>query len=245
MTARPASSLSILAMDTAGGACSAALWRDGALAARRFEALQRGHAERLLPMIEAVMAEGGLGGGLGYGDLDGLAVTLGPGGFTGVRIGLAAARGLALACGRPLVGASNFRVLASAARAEIPADGSLAAVIDAKRRDLYVQAFAADLRPRGDPLSVLPEALPEALPAGPLVLVGDGTAQAVPALEAAGRPFALAAARGATDAADLAALVAAEGLEALAAQPVEPIYLRPPDATPAKELAKDRAARQP
>ena len=240
MTARATSSLSILAMDTAGGACSAALWHDGGLAARRFEALQRGHAERLLPMIEAVMAEGGLS----YGDLDGLAVTLGPGGFTGVRIGLAAARGLALACSRPLVGASNFRVLASAARAEIPADGSLAVVIDAKRRDLYVQAFAADLRPRGDPVSVLPEALPEILPAGPLVLVGDGVAQAAPALEAAGRPFALAAARGtsgATDAGDLAALVAAEGLEAMAGQPVEPLYLRPPDATP----AKDKAARQP
>ncbi len=104
---------SILAMDTAGGACSAALWRNGQVVASRFELLRRGHAERLVPMIEAVMAEGAMA----YADLDCLAVTLGPGGFTGVRIGLATARGLALACGRPLVGVSNFQVLATAAKA--------------------------------------------------------------------------------------------------------------------------------
>ncbi|HEX9770629.1 MAG TPA: tRNA (adenosine(37)-N6)-threonylcarbamoyltransferase complex dimerization subunit type 1 TsaB [Kiloniellales bacterium] len=220
---------SILAMDSAGGACSAALWRGGRVVAGRFELMRRGHAERLVPMIEAVMAEGAMS----YADLGCVAVTLGPGGFTGVRIGLATARGLALACGRPLVGVSNFLVLAAAAKTDAPPDGSLAVVIDAKRRDLYVQAFAADLRPRTDPRSILPEALAEFLPPGPLVLVGDGVAQATASLDAAGRAYALSRAPGVVDAARLAELVASRELGAAVAASPEPLYLRPPDATPA------------
>jgi tRNA threonylcarbamoyladenosine biosynthesis protein TsaB len=145
---------SILALDAAGAACSAALWRDGRVVASRFEPMRRGHAERLVPMIDAVMADGAAA----YAELDRLAVTLGPGGFTGVRIGLATARGLALATGRPLVGVSNFLVLAAAATAEVPPDGSLVVAIDAKRRDFYLQVFAADLRPCAEPCAILPAA---------------------------------------------------------------------------------------
>ena len=223
-------------MDTAGNACSAALWRDGRVVAGRFERLRRGHAERLVPMIEAVMAEGAMA----YADLDSLAVTLGPGGFTGVRIGLATARGLALACGRPLIGVSSFRVLAYTAKAEAPPDGSLAVAIDAKRDDLYVQAFAADLQPRSEPASVLPQDLADILPPGPLVLVGDGANRALPALVAGGRAVRLSDTLGVVDAAQLAALVAAEPLGPVPKEPVEPLYLRPPDATPADNAALGR-----
>ena len=228
MTASRAGISSILAMDTAGAGCSAALWRDGRLIASRFEPMRRGHAERLVPMIEAVMAEASLT----YGELDRIAVTLGPGGFTGVRIGLATARGLALASGRPLVGVSSFLVLAAAARAEAPPDGSLAVAIGAKRDDLYLQAFAPDLEPRTGPLSVRPEDLARVLPPGPLVLVGDGAAQAAPHLEAAERPFTRSAAPGVVDAARLAELVASRDLAAGGGEAVEPLYLRPPDAIP-------------
>lgn len=228
---------SVLAMDTAGNACSAALWRDGRVIAGRFERLRRGHAERLVPMIEAVMAEGAMA----YADLDGLAVSLGPGGFTGVRIGLATARGLALACGRPLIGVSNFRVLAYAAKAEAPPDGSLAVAIDAKRDDLYVQAFAADLRPRSDPASVLPHDLADVLPPGPLVLVGDGADQALPALLAGGRTVRVSGTPGVVDAAQLAALVAAEPPGVDRKTPIDPLYLRPPDAIPANSAEVDRS----
>ncbi len=220
---------SILAMDAAGAACSAALWRDGRVVAGRFEPMRRGHAERLVPMIEAVMADAAMA----YADLDRLAVTLGPGGFTGVRIGLATARGLSLATGRPLVGVSNFLVLAAAAKAEAPADGSLVATIDAKRRDLYLQVFGPDLRPRGEPCAILPAALAAALPPGPLLLVGDGAAQAAPALAAAGRAFDLARAPTVVDAARLAELVASQGSALAAGGPIAPLYLRPPDVTPA------------
>lgn len=229
MTVRRNASSTILAMDTAGAACSAALWRYGRVAAGRFERMRRGHAERLVPMIEAVMAEAATA----YSDLDCVAVTLGPGGFTGVRIGLATARGLALASGRPLLGVSNFRVLAAGARAEAPPDGSVAVTIDAKRRDLYVQAFSADLRPRTDPVAILPEALADFLPPGPLVLVGDGALQATPSLTAAGRTFTLSKVPAVVDAARLAELVASDRSGELAACPVAPLYLRPPDVTPA------------
>lgn len=224
-------------MDTAGGACSAALWRKGRVVASRFERLRRGHAERLVPMIETVMAEGATA----YADLDCLAVTVGPGGFTGVRIGLATARGLALACRRPLVGVSNFQVLAAAAGADAPSDGSLAVVIDAKRHDLYVQAFASDLRPRTQPASILPQDLAAFLPPGTLVLVGDGADQAVPYLAAARRRVTLSKTPGTVDAAQLAELVAAKNLGAREGMPVEPLYLRPPDATPAKDAVVRRS----
>ncbi len=216
-------------MDAAGSACSAALWQEGAVAARRLELMRRGQSERLVPMIQEVMAEAGIG----YETLDVIAVTVGPGGFTGVRIGLATARGLALACGAPLVGASNFLVLAAAARAEAPPEASLAVLIDGKRRELYLQAFDASLAPLAEPASLAPEDLADALPAGPLVLAGDAVAQAAPALEARGRDFAVARASGASDAAHLAELVAGDPERFFGdSRPPQPLYLRPPDVTP-------------
>ncbi|MBF0307713.1 MAG: tRNA (adenosine(37)-N6)-threonylcarbamoyltransferase complex dimerization subunit type 1 TsaB, partial [Alphaproteobacteria bacterium] len=89
-----------LGFDTSLQACSVALWRDGAVLARRSECMARGHAEALLPMIVAVMADGGAA----WRDLTLIGVTVGPGTFTGIRIGLAAARGLGLAAGLPVAG---------------------------------------------------------------------------------------------------------------------------------------------
>ena len=89
----------ILAIDTATAACSAALMVGDAIVARRFVAMARGHAESLIPMVEAVLAEAGAA----YGDLDLIATTVGPGTFTGLRVGLAAARGLAVAGSLPVV----------------------------------------------------------------------------------------------------------------------------------------------
>jgi tRNA threonylcarbamoyladenosine biosynthesis protein TsaB len=228
----------ILAMDAAGAACSAALWRDGAVVAHRLEPMQRGQSERLVPMVQQVMGEARAR----YADLDAIAVTLGPGGFTGVRIGLATARGFALACERPLIGISNFLALAAAAvRDETRAGHWLAVLIDAKRDDLYVQAFDGELCPRTEPASLTAERLDGFLPNGPLVLAGDGVPQALAALEAAGRGLVVSKGPALTDAARVAELAASQELPAVDAPAARPLYLRPPDVTqPAKTGADER-----
>jgi tRNA threonylcarbamoyladenosine biosynthesis protein TsaB len=240
MPARPSDrARCLLAFDTAGTSCSAAIWRDGAVRARRFEPMSRGQSERLVPMIQAVMAEAGVA----YPALDAIAVTRGPGGFTGVRIGLATARALALACARPVIGISNFEAVAAAvprnAQGDARAGRSLAVVIDAKRSDLYVQAFGvapgaapgADLAPVTPARAIAPADLSAFLPPGPLLLAGDAVEAALAALEAAGREVVAAAAPGQADAGRVAALAAARPLPEAGAPPPDPIYLRGPDVT--------------
>ncbi|MEE8499924.1 MAG: tRNA (adenosine(37)-N6)-threonylcarbamoyltransferase complex dimerization subunit type 1 TsaB, partial [Kiloniellales bacterium] len=217
----------LLAFDTAGTACSAAIWRDGAVRARRFEAMSRGQSERLVPMIQVVMAAAGVA----YPALDAIAVTRGPGGFTGVRIGLATARALALACDRPVIGISNFEAVAAAVPADARAGRSLAVVIDAKRSDLYVQAFGAapgaapgtDSAPLTPARAIAPADLSAFLPPGPLLLAGDAVEAALAALEAAGREVVAAVAPGQADAGRVAALAAARPLPEAGAPPPDPI----------------------
>jgi tRNA threonylcarbamoyladenosine biosynthesis protein TsaB len=217
----------LLAFDAAGRGCSAALWRDGRVLAATREAMRRGQAERLLPVIEATLHAAGVG----WGGLDALAVTTGPGGFTGVRIGLATARGAALARGLPVLGIDGFEALAAATAPDERQGRTLLVTIDAKRADLYARAFAADLSPAGPPLALHPQALDAALPPGPLLLAGDAAALARPALEAAGRQVAVAAGVELVDPAVLARLAAARPWPAADAPPPRPLYLRPPDVT--------------
>ncbi len=216
----------LLAFDSAGAACSAAVWDAGRVVAARFEAMARGQSERLVPMIEEVMAEAGLD----YDGLDALAVTLGPGGFTGVRIGLAAARGLALATGRPILSLTSFEAVASAVEETRRRGLPLAVVLDAKRAEVYLQVFAPDLAPIGPARSLLPEELPSALPEGPLAVAGDGVARARGQLERPG--LLLTPGAGHAEAARFAAFAAARPLPPAGAPPPRPLYLRGPDVTP-------------
>jgi tRNA threonylcarbamoyladenosine biosynthesis protein TsaB len=101
----------ILAIDTALSACSAAIVRDGEALATRVEPMARGQAERLAPLVDELMDEAGLR----FDQLDAIAVTRGPGAFTGLRVGLAFARGLALALDKPCLGFSTLEVLAAGA----------------------------------------------------------------------------------------------------------------------------------
>jgi tRNA threonylcarbamoyladenosine biosynthesis protein TsaB len=99
----------ILALDTAVAACSVAIWDDGAVLAEEQQALAYGHAEILVPMLARVLARAGLR----VDDMDRLACTIGPGHFTGLRAGLAAARGLALAADKPLIGITTLEAVAA------------------------------------------------------------------------------------------------------------------------------------
>lgn len=223
--------MKLLAIDTATAACSAAVWRDGQVVARRFEPMVRGHAERLMPMVRAVMDETTAGGPGDFSALDAIAVTVGPGAFTGVRIGLAAARALGLAAARPVAG---FTTLETVAAAQENAGMPLLVALDSKREDIYVQLFDAGLKPQGAPAALLPGDVPAAVPAGPVAVCGDAAARAVAALAEAGREAALLDGPSLPDAAVLARLAAARWPRREAAcgdgnRMPQPLYLRPPD----------------
>jgi tRNA threonylcarbamoyladenosine biosynthesis protein TsaB len=228
----------ILAFDTATNACSAAVWRDGRVVARRHEAMARGHAERLMPMILEVMDEAGED----FTGLDALAVTNGPGAFTGLRIGLAAARGLALASGLPCLAVTTLEAVAAAVPEAERRGRVLLVALDAKRVDVYAQAFAAGLRPLGEPVAALPDRLPRLLAnaAGAAVVAGDAAARALDALAAAGIAASESSAAGVPDAAVVAALAAARWKPGAAVGKPRPLYLRPPSTTAPNKRRRGR-----
>lgn len=115
----------VLAIDTALSACSAALVENGVARAAMCEPMERGHAERLAPLVDELMR----GAGVAFAEVERIAVTVGPGSFTGVRVGLSFARGLALALGAPCVGVSTLEALAGEGggvrAAAVPAAGEV------------------------------------------------------------------------------------------------------------------------
>jgi tRNA threonylcarbamoyladenosine biosynthesis protein TsaB len=198
----------ILALDTATPACTAALIAaDGTVIARRDEMIGRGHAEHLMPMI-AAMLEGHVPSHLLAG--------VGPGSFTGVRIGIAAAHGMAIGWDVPVQGMSTLALIAAGA----PGEGPVAVALAGGHGELFVQQFERPrLRPRGPVANLPPAAAARAIDA-PLV-VGSGAA-------------ALVAERGHGEALDLVP-IAANALAlpaALRTLEPSPVYARAPDARP-------------
>lgn len=157
----------VLGFDTSMARCSAAVWRAGRVVAEREAEIERGHAEILMPMVSAVMADSGLR----FSDLARIGVTRGPGSFTGLRIGLAAARGLALGSGAPGFGVTTLEAIAKGAAGD--AGGrDIFVVLDTGRPQVFVQRFGPDLAPR---TSITPTTDPAILlPAGPVVVAGNG-----------------------------------------------------------------------
>jgi len=222
--------MKLLAFDTATTGCSAALLADGRIVARRAAAMTRGQSEALMPMIEDVLAEAGAG----YADLSALAVTVGPGAFTGLRIGLAAARGLALALRIPLAGVTTLEAVAASVPDDARRGRRLLVALDSKRDDLYAQAFGPDLSALSGPAALFPEALADlAAGGGPLLVAGDAAGRAVAALKDRGIPAEASDAPGVPDAAIVARIAADRPLPP-AGSPPSPVYLRPPDAVAAK-----------
>ena len=210
----------VLAFDTSLGGGSVALVAGGACLARADEDRPRALVERLLPMIEQVLERAGLG----YGDLDLIATTVGPGTFAGLRIGVAVARGLGVATGIKVAGVTRLEALAQGALAESPAGGTIVAAIDGRRGQLYLQPFRAGPvpEPLAEPAAVDVGDLPAILPrAG--IAVGSGAAIAA----AASPGLAVLAGHDVIDAVHVAAIAAARPAPSA---PPRPLYLRAPDA---------------
>ena len=199
----------ILAFDTSAAHCAAAVVQGDRILAAREEPMATGQAERLMPLLAEVLAEAGAG----WGDVVRIGVGTGPGNFTGVRIAVAAARGLALGLAVPAVGVTRFEALAHG----LPRP--LAVVEDARRGEVYLRVFDAD--GGGDALLLDPSDLPQAL--DDVALTGSAAAQAE----------ALTGGRVLAPAMPLAVAIA----RIAAAAPVPgprpaPVYLRAPDAAP-------------
>lgn len=211
--------MKVLAFDCSGASCSAAVVVDDRPAAQRFVAMERGHAEALLPMIDAVLAEARLAPAA----LDLLAATVGPGSFTGLRIGLAAARGLALARGIAAIGVTSFDAVVAEGAGELP----LLIALESKRAELFLQR--RDREDRRLPALVPAEDWTAIVPPGPCRLAGDGAPRLAAALA---RPdIELLPGHGRPDPVALA-LIGAARWQAGVRAPLEPLYLRAPDTTP-------------
>lgn len=196
-----------LVIDTATAACSVALIEHGAVVAARHEAVGRGHAERLVPMI-AELPDGGRA--------DAILVDVGPGSFTGVRVGIAAARGLALGWRVSVAGYSSMALIAAGAFGRSDA-AELAVTIEGGHGELFVQRFVRGPVAAGDLASMRPEAALATI--GSLPVVGSGVRWLTPIAPAL---------RG-----EEALPVAAEAVlltEPLRVLPPRPLYGRAPDA---------------
>lgn len=215
----------VLAIDTALGACAAAVLDSGAGAILAAESLgmARGHAEAVMPLIARVMDAARSE----FADLDRIAVTVGPGSFTGLRVGISAARGIALAAGKPAIGLSTLSALA-APHVAARSDHTIIAAIDARNEQVYFHVFAPNgstiMAPRLDRV----RAAVRAVPIGPTVITGSG-ATLVAAQWPSGSPMPRVEVNAAPDIGWVARLGAAAQEEGSAPKP---LYLRRPDARP-------------
>lgn len=216
----------ILAIDTSCGAASVAVLDSAQVEplAVLSRPMARGHAEALAPMVEE--AGRALEGGLA--SLGRIAVTIGPGSFTGIRVGVALARAMALVLGVPVVGVPTLVAFAAPLLSE-PRPGIIAAAIDARHGSVYFQLFEPSGRPLGPPRCDTVRECVRGIGAGPALLAGDAADLVAAEAHRAGLPYDLAAAGVAPDIVAVARIGLAFDP---AGNPARPLYVKPPDARP-------------
>ncbi|MEQ8823559.1 MAG: tRNA (adenosine(37)-N6)-threonylcarbamoyltransferase complex dimerization subunit type 1 TsaB [Filomicrobium sp.] len=227
-----------LALDSCYDACSAALAsKDGVILASAFEPMSMGHAERLVPMVDDIVSEAGIA----YSDIGTIAVTNGPGTFTGTRIGVAAARAFALALEKPLIGETSLAVMAEVIAADLPTkssedldDVNILVATDARRGEVYAQLFqAAGIKARTDPMVITPADAAEMLNEGAsTILAGSGAESIAATKQSPNGKIRLGPVDLLPNAANLAIRVAQGRTLAEPSQKIAPLYLRPADAKP-------------
>jgi len=219
--------MKLLAVDTALDALAVALLvREGDRidVFAETEIIGRGHAERLMGAIDALLARAGTP----LDAIDAFAVTTGPGSFTGIRIGVAATRGFALAAGKPAIGVPTLEALAAEARAIMPGR-AIFAVLDARKDEVYAQGFSAEGAPLGRAEVIAPALVAERASARDAVLVGTGAA-----LVAAHAPALAVLPAPVIPGIETIARLALARLDACggACDKPSPLYVRPADAKP-------------
>jgi tRNA threonylcarbamoyl adenosine modification protein YeaZ len=216
----------LLAIDTALDACAACVFdtEGGKTLARESLTMARGHAEALLPLVARVMDKADIA----FPELDRIAVTVGPGSFTGLRVGISAARGIALASGKPAVGVSTLAAYAAPHIASEDA-AQIVVAIDAKHQNVYLQVFGNAGRTVVAPqIATLQDAV-SAARGDPARIVGSGAALIAAAWPAGEPPPVLVDPAGAPGIEWVARLGAAVRKTDV---PPKPLYLRAPDARP-------------
>jgi len=223
--------VNILAFDTAMRALSVAvLSRAGdapATVSGFLEPMRAGHAEALAGRVREQMEEAGLG----FSDLDRIAVTVGPGTFTGVRIGLSFARGLKLATGCPVVALTTLEAIAANVSAGEAGNATtpIAVAVDARRGEIYFQMFNADLSPASEPAALAVADAAAFLADRPAMLAGSGAEALADVARAQGATLDVRTGSCEPDARVFAVLALERTVEA---DPPRPLYLRAPDAKP-------------
>jgi tRNA threonylcarbamoyladenosine biosynthesis protein TsaB len=216
----------VLAIDTALAACSAAVLDTtyGSVLASESLPLERGHAEALIPLLARIMKQSGLT----FFDLDRIAVTTGPGSFTGLRVGISAARAIALAANKPAVGLSTLAAYAASHLAE-DTTATVIAAIDARHEHVYLQVFGPGGRTVSVPRLAAAREAARAASESPARIVGSAAAM-VAALLPPGAPVPVAV--DPRPAPDIAWVARMGAVLPDAKSPPKPQYLQAPDAQP-------------
>jgi tRNA threonylcarbamoyladenosine biosynthesis protein TsaB len=211
----------ILAIDTALDACSVAVFDTAteAFPALETEVIGKGHAERLMAMIETAMGKARVR----FADLGRVAVTVGPGSFTGIRVGLAAARGIGLAGHLPVVGISTLDAIARG----VPGHDPVCVALDARRSEVYVATYDADRQLIGAPEIVTIEEAAARARSTDIALHGSGAV-----LLAQHAPDVSFVISGETDWPDIRDVARLGAAAPAPSEPPKPLYLRAPDAKP-------------
>ncbi len=224
----------LLALDTSANLCSAALFDDVRyrILALKSEDIGRGHAERLMGLLQELLDEAALS----YEDINRIAVTTGPGSFTGIRVGIATARGLALGLEIPVVGVNVLEAIAfQHQRDDLAGNIPLVVAMDARRNEFFLQAFNGDKR--SVPASIPADDVAAFLPEGNFRIAGSAADMIIK--NTSRRDIAVCSIQPAANIDFVARLAASKPT---ADEKPKPLYLRPADAKPQHNFAVEHAA---
>lgn len=210
----------VLGINTVADACEAALVRDGVVVAAYAEPMNQGHDARLAPVVEILMQKSGVA----FAELDRVAVVVGPGSFTGVRVGVAFARGLSLSLDIPAVGVTSLEAIDG-----LPREGRMLGLLPAKRRPPHRTWWGqviVDGRGEAEPFEAAESELVVLAETVHAICGGVADLSGLGKLAISGAPSASAAA------------LFTAGLPGADLPPPRPVYVREPDATPMKPIGQ-------